>query len=371
MPVRLQLTLSYAGFLVFAGLVVLAGVYLVLRYGPDQPIVAAIPQREGAISESKEMALLGVSGLILVGLAVIGLVGGWFLAGRMLRPLRAITATARLSSVTGSLDHRVRLPGRRDEFTELADTYDAMMDRLQQSFEEQQRFAANASHELRTPLAVMKTMLDVAAADPGRQDIPRLIRRLRETNKRGIDIVETLLALSALDQGMLDRQRVDLALIVDDASDVLLPEADDAGIRFDANVAPCEVDGNAVLLHQLVMNLGQNGIRHNEQGGAVYLGLTADPSDASRCLLMVRNTGAILNAEVLSTLTEPFVRGRGRVAALDGRHRGHGLGLALVQRIAEAHDGCLDLRPNVTGGLTATVSLPLREGAQPTNHGAW
>ena len=141
LTVRLRLTLSYAGFLVFAGLVVLAGVYLVLRYGPDYAFARTVPGSEGALPNAKEAALLHVSLAILVSLAIIGLVGGWFLAGRMLRPLQSITAAARLAATTGSLEHRIRLLGHRDEFTELSDTFDAMLDRLQQSFEEQRRFA--------------------------------------------------------------------------------------------------------------------------------------------------------------------------------------------------------------------------------------
>jgi two-component system sensor histidine kinase VanS len=313
LTVRLRLTLSYTGFLVFAGLVVLADVYLVLRYGPDYPLGPAIPPREGALPASKEMALLRVSVLILVSLAMIGLAGGWILAGRLLRPLQAITAAARFAAATGSLDHRIELPGRPDEFTELADTFDAMLDRLQQSFEEQQRFAANASHELRTPHAVTKTMLEVAIADPDGQDVRELARRLHETNQRGIDIVETLLALSALGHGEVERRRLDLALVVDDALDTLVLEAAAAGVTVEEDLTSCAIDGNEVLLHQLVMNLGQNGIRHNlPENGTLRIAVCPDPSDAESCLLVVENTGAILDPSM--SARSPSHSSEGRAA---------------------------------------------------------
>jgi two-component system sensor histidine kinase VanS len=355
----LRLTLSYAGFLVFAGLVVLAGVYLVLRYGPNYSFTRAVPQYEGAVAEDTEAALLRVSVGILISLAIIGLAGGWILAGHMLRPLQAITAAARFAAATGSLNHRIELPGRRDEFTELSDTFDAMLDRLQQSFEEQRRFAANASHELRTPLAIINTILEVAIAEPDRKDTEEVFRRLYETNQRGINIVETLLTLSALSRGQVESHRIDLAAIVEDALDSLSFEADAAAVCMEERLATCEVVGNEVLLHQLVVNLGQNGIRHNLAcGGRLRVSVSPDAGDASRCLLVFENTGPMLTPALVQTLTEPFVRGQGRVASSQGRRVGHGLGLTLAAKIVEVHGGLLRLRPNPSGGLTATISLP-------------
>lgn len=359
LTVRLRLTLSYAGFLLFAGVVVLAGVYVVLRFGPDYPLGPAIPRPEGALPESKELALIRVSIVILASLAVIGLVGGWILAGHMLRPLQTITAAARFAATTGSLEHRINLPGRRDEFTELSDTFDAMLDRLQQSFEEQQRFAANASHELKTPQAITKTMLEVAIADPDSQDVRELARRLQETNQRGIDIVETLLALSALGHGDIERQRVDLALVVDDALDSLSLEADAAGVSIQEELQSCNVSGNEVLLRQLVMNLGQNAIRHNlPEAGTVRIAVSPVRDSRDCCMLLVENTGPVLDPDRIRTFTEPFVRGQGRLAIPGQRHKGHGLGLTLVAKIVDVHGGVLDLRANPAGGLTATVTLP-------------
>lgn len=363
LTVRLRMTLSYTALLVFAGLVVLAGVYLVLRYGPDTP--TAFPRRDGALADEREEALLRVSIIILVSLAAMGIVGGWILAGRMLRPLQAITAAARFAAVTGSLEHRVRLRGRPDEFTELSDTFDAMLDRLQQSFEEQQRFAANASHELRTPHAVTKTMLEVAMADPDGQDVRELARRLHETNQRGIDIVETLLALSTLSHGAVDREVVDLADVVDEALDTLLLEADAAGIEVEWDLDACAVHGNAVLLHQLVLNLGQNAIRHNlDHEGWMSMIVRCDPGDAGCVLLEVTNSGPVIPPGLARTFLEPFVRGRGRLAGTGERPRGHGLGLTLVAKIVESHGGTLRLHANPTGGLTATVSLPRSAGSR-------
>jgi len=347
LTVRLRLTLSYAGLLVFAGAVVAVIIYAVMRFVPNYPLTAANPRDEGPVATRGEIlhTVTTLSAYALVFLAVVGMAGGWLLAGRMLRPLQEITAAARLAA-TGSLDHRIGLTGIKDEFTDLSDTFDEMLDRLQLSFEQYRRFAANASHELRTPHTVMKTMLEVAIADPEHQDVRQLVGRLHEMNQRGIDIVEALLTLASLNNRTVDLEPVDLATITRQALTELKDEAAGAGVTLSAELEETVVLGNEVLLHQLVMNLGQNAIRHNlAEGGAMKLTVRHRE-------LIVSNTGPVLAPLAVRTLTEPFTKPKGRYSA------GHGLGLALVARIAETHHATLALNPNPAGGLTVTTTLP-------------
>ena len=271
--------------------------------------------------------------------------GGWYLAGRMLRPLQEITLAARRAA-EGSLDHRIGLTGIKDEFTDLSDTFDEMLDRLQRSFEQYRRFAANASHELRTPHAVMKTMLEVAIADPEHQDVRELSRRLQETNQRGIDLVEALLTLASVDNRVIELDPLDLATTARQAVDELQRRGNRRRHHGTTDLEETLVLGNEILVHQLVTNLGQNAIRHNTGPGGTLTVSTRDHQ------LAVTNTGPILTADQASTLTEPFTK-------TTGRHTGsHGLGLALVARIVETHHGRLALEPNPTGGLTVTATLP-------------
>ncbi|WP_223830449.1 sensor histidine kinase [Nocardiopsis quinghaiensis] len=358
---RMRLALSYALFLNVAGAATLAVVYLGMRYVPSYPLSTTDPSVSHVASRQEILgSLLKASGLALVALAVIGLWGGWVIAGRVLRPLQEITRAARRAA-DGSLDHRIGLRGRRDEFTDLSDTFDHMLDRLQRSFEVQQRFAANASHELRTPLAITRTMLDVARADPHGQDHPRLVARLYETNQRGIEVVDAMLQLSSLARTPPDMEPVDLSDTVREAVATTEREAADLGVTVSVRSTPSPVTGDGVLLRQLVVNLLQNALRHNlPADGGVVLTTMPDPLGRDLVLLTVSNTGPHLTAPV-QNLVEPFLRGGGRVAGGGGSARaGHGLGLPIVARIAEAHGGGLRLAPNPDGGLTARVSLSVR-----------
>src|SRR4051794_19717143 len=205
LSVRLKLTLSYAGFLVLAGAVVLAVGYFSLSRGAH-PGVIFLVQNHGDLLN----AFAPTAAIVLAFLLVFGLAGGWLLAGRMLAPLDRITEATR-TAATGSLSHRIRLPGRSDEFRELADAFDAMLARLEAHVSEQQRFAANASHELRTPLAVTQTLLEVARNDHDR-DNGELVERLHAVNTRAIDLTEALLLLSRADQRSFTSEQVDLSL---------------------------------------------------------------------------------------------------------------------------------------------------------------
>jgi two-component system sensor histidine kinase VanS len=269
----------------------------------------------------------------------------------MLAPLTRITDATRMAT-TGSLSHRIRLPGRRDEFRELGDAFDTMLERLETHVGEQRRFAANASHELRTPLTITQTLLDVARTDPNR-DIDELVGRLRAINTRAIDLTEALLLLSRADQRSFTREPVDLSLIAEEATETLLTFAESRGVTIETSGEVTATVGSHALLLQLATNLVHNAIVHNlPEKGAVWVTTSVRP-DAT--VLTVENTGEILAREVIATLVEPFQRGSERIRS---DHAGVGLGLAIVKSITQAHDGTLTLTPRPAGGLVVTVQLP-------------
>jgi two-component system, OmpR family, sensor histidine kinase VanS len=277
-------------------------------------------------------------------------VGGWLLAGQMLAPLTRITNATRIAA-TGSLSHRIHLEGRSDEFRELADAFDAMLARLEAQVAEQQRFAANASHELRTPLAVTQTLLDVARRDPDR-DGGELIDRLHAVNSRAIDLTEALLVLSRADQRSFGREHVDLSLVAEEATETLLPLAEQRSATIETSGDAAPTIGSSALLLQLTTNLVHNAIVHNlPEGGMVWITTGVHRTGA---VLTVENTGEQLTPQLVSTLVEPFLRGTRRIRS---EHAGVGLGLAIVKSITQAHDGVLTLTPRDAGGLCVTVRL--------------
>ncbi|MCU1369539.1 MAG: sensor histidine kinase [Ilumatobacteraceae bacterium] len=356
MSVRLKLTLSYTGFLVLAGAVLLAAVWLyLLRYVPDRAMLSTDDPDLGTGVFPIRSTLLRVfaprAAVAMGVLLVIGLVGGWLLAGRMLRPLERITAATRLAG-TGSLAHRIEMEGRQDEFRELADAFDTMLARLEAHVDQQRRFSANASHELRTPLAITKTLLEVASRqdDP---DVDALIDRLQTVNDRAIGLTQALLVLSQADQRSFAHEAVDLSLIVEEALEALLPVGDQHGVEIEIDGGPAPTTGSHALLLQLTTNLAHNAIVHNQpEHGTVWITTGADETAV---LLEVANTGAVVSSEVATTLTEPFQRGAERIRT---EHEGVGLGLAIARSIATAHDGTLSVAPRPGGGLTVSVRLP-------------
>jgi two-component system sensor histidine kinase VanS len=289
---------------------------------------------------------------VLAFLLAFGLVGGWILAGRMLAPLTRITNAARMAG-NRSLSHRIRMTGRQDEFRELSDAFDSMLEQLESHVAEQQRFAANASHELRTPLAISRTLLDIARQDPTR-DRGELIERLHAANARAINLTEALLLLSRGERGNFTRESVDLSLIAEEAAETLLPLAEQRRITLDVTGGAARTSGSAELLLRMVANLVQNAIVHNLPADGTVRVHTASHGDMS--VLRVENTGRRLPPELVPTLTEPFQRGTERVRT--DEHAGIGLGLAIVHSIVRAHDGTLDLVPRPAGGLLVTVQLP-------------
>jgi two-component system sensor histidine kinase VanS len=284
-------------------------------------------------------------------LLAFGLLGGWFLAGRMLAPLTRITDATRLAA-GGSLSHRIELPGRTDEFRELADAFDAMLARLEAHVAEQQRFAANASHELRTPLAITQTLLEVARNDQDR-DTEQLLARLHAVNSRAIELTEALLLLSRADPRAFTPDPVDLSLLGEEATETLLPLAEKRGVTITTSGGPAPAFGSAALLLQVTTNLVHNAIVHNLSDGGTVCVLSGVRDGAA--VLTVENSGEQLAAHLVPTLVEPFRRGNDRVRS---DHAGAGLGLAIVKRITEAHGGTLALAPRPGGGLHVTVRLP-------------
>ncbi|WP_281176283.1 sensor histidine kinase [Pseudonocardia acaciae] len=354
MSVRLRLTLSYAGFLMLAGAMLLGAVWVfLLRDVPLRNLIPRLAYFPLVFDPSNAGPIIfgPAAVLVLTFLLVFGLVGGWILAGSMLAPLTRITNATRMAAA-GSLSHRVRLPGRADEFRELADAFDAMLARLETHVAEQRRFAANASHELRTPLATTHALLDVARNDPSR-DTGELVERLRAVNTRAIDLTEALLLLSRADQRSFAREHVDLSLVAEEAAETLLPVADKRGVTIETFGDITPASGSPALLLQLATNLVHNAIVHNlPDGGAVWVSTGVRPGSV---VLTVENTGEELTRELVATLAEPFQRGAERVRT---DHAGVGLGLAIVRSIAQAHDGALTLTPRPGGGLRATVELP-------------
>jgi two-component system, OmpR family, sensor histidine kinase VanS len=360
LSVRLKLTLSYAGFLMLAGALMLAAAWLagqqrqpfelLLRYVPDGVITTIgglVPGNNSFLLR----AFAPAAAIALAFLLVFGLLGGWLLAGRMLAPLTRITDATRMAG-NGSLSHRIRLPGRRDEFRELADAFDTMLKRLEAHDAEQQRFAANASHELRTPLAITQTLLDVARKDLNR-DTAELVDRLHFVNTRAIDLTEALLLLSRADQRSFTREQVDLSLIAEEATETLLPLAEKHGVTIETSGEMTPTIGSDALLLQLTTNLVQNAIVHNlPEQGTVWVTTSVLPKSVA---LTVENTGEKLAPQLVPTLGEPFRRGTERIRT---DHAGVGLGLAIVKSITQAHDGTLTLTPRAAGGLRVTVQLP-------------
>ena len=350
LSVRLKLTLSYAGLLMVAGALLLAVVWVfLLRYVPDGPGPLG-PPYSPTRSDLLD-AFAPKAAIMLAFLLVFSLLGGWLLAGQMLAPLTRITAATRLAA-TGSLAHRIRLEGRRDEFRELADAFDSMLARLEAQVAEQQRFAANASHELRTPLAITQTLLEVARNDQSRGN-DELVDRLHFVNTRAIDLTEALLLLSRADQRSFVREHADLSLIAEDATETLLPFAEQRGITIETSGEVTPAIGSPALLLQLATNLVHNGIVHNlPDEGTVWVTTRVHPKTV---VLTVENTGEKLTPGLVATLGEPFQRGSKRIRT---DHAGVGLGLAIVKSITQAHDGTLTLTPRAGGGLCVTVQLP-------------
>ena len=352
LSVRLKLTLSYAGFLLLAGTLLLAVVWVfLLRYVPPDAAMTAngfMPGRDDLVRAFAPKAAWAV-----VTLLAFGLVGGWVLAGRMLAPLDRITRATRMAS-KGSLSYRIELEGRMDEFRELADAFDAMLARLEAHVAQQQRFAANASHELRSPLTTVKTMIDVTPADPDVDPggLRALAERIRDVNQSNIDTIEALLDLATVGDTLFTPESVDATALIEEITKELADEVEEKRLTLTTHTAGTWTLGSPILLRQAISNLLRNATRHNHPDGQITV-LTATLPESIR--LTVANTGAAIPVEMIGQLAEPFARAHGRTLT---RGTGHGLGLAIVAAIATAHKGTLTLEPNPGGGLIAHLDLP-------------
>ncbi|WP_367316699.1 sensor histidine kinase [Agreia sp. PsM10] len=351
---RAKLAMSYAGVVVLTGSLILVAVWVfLLRYVPE----SVYPYTDTGEFSPNRLDLIRVfqpvAAIVMIVLVTAGLLGGWVLAGRVLFPLDRIMDATRKASA-GSLSHRIQLPGRNDEFHELADAFDTMLTRLEAQALEQQRFSANASHELRTPLTITKTLLDVARTDPD-PDVTATIEQLAAINERAINLTEALLLLGRADQKSFVLEQVDLSLIAEQAAEILLPLAEKNGVVIDTSGEFCPSQGSPALLLQLTTNLIHNAIVHNlPNHGRIHV---TSSNRADSVILTVENTGPVVNPEIVATLTEPFQRGVERVRS---NHDGIGLGLAIVSSIVTAHNGLLSITAPPTGGLHVEVRLTPR-----------
>ena len=398
--IRLKLTLWYGGMFLLAGALLLTLTYVLVRQG-FQPaphkvreIVAQrlhIPLNQlepgsrgffqfprpgtgsvGGVNvgrlireiQAEQMQqqlndLITWSGVALAIMAVVSLGLGWVVAGRLLRPVHELTGLARRLSES-TLHERIRLQRPRDELKELADTFDAMLERLDKAFAGQRQFVANASHELRTPLTIIRTELDVALADPDlpREELEATATAIRDALGRSEDVIDGLLVLARSD-ALADTQTVDLAALVRESLERYAAEADVAGLGAELALGPSVVEGDRLLLGRMVDNLVENAVLHNEQGGW----LRAETAQtAERATFVLSNGGPVVSDADASRLFERFFR---TDASRSRRTGGTGLGLSIVLAVAEAHGGTVTAAPLPAGGLEVRVSLP-RSGASAT-----
>jgi signal transduction histidine kinase len=277
----------------------------------------------------------------------------WTFTGRVLKPLRDVTGTARRLSAE-SLGERIALRGPRDEVAELADTFDAMLDRLQATFASQRQFVANASHELRTPLSVIRTELDVTLADPkaDADELRRMADVVRSATLRAGQLVDALLLLARTDgMGIGLVERVDLATVVGSAWQAVRGEAERRRLRASFTCAPTPVAGDPALLERVAGNLLENGVRHNVEGGWLDVSTGVRPGWV---MLRVSSSGANVDPDKVEELFESFRRGGVHRTA----HTGTGLGLSIVRAVVRAHGGTASAEAVNGGGLTVTVHLP-------------
>jgi signal transduction histidine kinase len=289
---------------------------------------------------------------VLAGVVLVAVALGWLLAGRLLRSVRRITRVA--ERVTGrNLSERIDLEGPRDELRELADAFDGMLARLDGVFRAQRRFVADASHELRTPLAAMRAEVEVLAADPdaAAADVESATLVLRRQLARSDELIEALLALARSEPELLVREGVDVARIAREAFEDAGARVAARRLRISHQLAPAVVHGDRRLLKLLVGNLLGNAVKHNHDGGWIRLRTSVD---ADKALLAVANSGHVVPADEVQELAQAFRRG-GRARVGDG----HGLGLAIVQAVARAHQGTMTINRGNDGGLRIEVRLPL------------
>jgi signal transduction histidine kinase len=365
--VRLKMTLLYAGVFFVAGALLLSVSYALVRTNLTDPAnLRNLPGDNWALNQAVQhevaddaLARLRTQyAIALAAMTGLSVLLGWGVAGRVLRPLQRITATAQRVS-QDNLDERIGLEGPRDELKELADTFDGMLERLSGAFASQRRFVANASHELRTPLTVIRTELDVTLADPHATtaELRGMAETVRDATLATQRLIQALLTLARSEGGVVRRDPADLAEGARLALAQTGPEAAARHLVVRPTLDSAPVRGDRRLLERLVANLVENAIRHNRDGGMVEV---RTATAAGRSTVEVRNDGALVPPEAVASLFEPFQR-------LDRGARGDGvgLGLSIVRSVADAHGGSVELRARPSGGLVARVSLPAFDGAIP------
>ncbi|PWR09660.1 two-component sensor histidine kinase [Micromonospora sicca] len=374
---RLRLTLLNGVLLVGAGVILVLLAWLLVRDAlrptdellPGTTVVLADGrtldagqwQRELVDAASRELLVKGL--LALLAISVVGVAGAWLVAGRALRPLHQVTATAqRLGEAT--LDQRIGWSGADDEVAELAKTFDAMLDRIAAAFEAQKRFVANASHELRTPLAVMRTEIDVTLSDDEADiaEYRRMATVVRDASERANGLVDALLVLARSEaqtgRRLGRRAECDLAVGTANALSAVAREVERIGLRVQTSLRPAPVVGDPGLLDRLAGNLIENAVRYNHLHGRIWV---RTGSDGQRSWLVVGNTGFEVAQADVPGLFEPFRRGgQERTGA-----RGSGLGLSIVRAVCDAHGGAVTVVAQPGGGLEVTATLPSADAPCP------
>lgn len=385
--VRLRLTLFYSGLFLLSGAALLAITYVLVRNATAPSVVVRMGRQGsqrltgGAASQLLTKSRLGhglpssvqqaraqaihdhaaelhqllvQSGIALAIMTVISIVLGWLVAGRVLRPLRTITATTRQISER-NLHERLALAGPHDELKDLADTVDGLLARLETAFDAQRRFVANAAHELRTPLTLLRALLEETLSDPTAtiDSFRTTARRLLTLGQEQERLLEALLTLASSERGLDRREPLDLSVLVDTVLLDPRPEINRLGVRISADVKPAPVIGDAALLERLLNNLIENALQHNIPAGTAQVSVG---TRGKRAFLSVTNTGPIVPAEDLDQLFEPFRRlGADRTARGDGHN---GLGLSIVRAIVTAHRAAIVARAQPDGGLAIEVDFP-------------
>jgi signal transduction histidine kinase len=363
---RLRLTLLYSGMFLALGTAIVVVIFLAGSHGRvigSSTVSAAPAPARGApivhdvVSQQHSAdvdRLLAASWVTLLMTAGVSAVLGWFLAGRVLRPLRQMTVAAQTISA-GNLHERLALTGPDDEFKQLGDTFDDLLGRLEASFAAQRRFVANAAHELRTPLTVERTLLQVALADPdasaasARAACEELLAFGRDHER----LLDSLLMLASSERGLARREPIGLAAVADAVLESSRPEIERRSLAVTAELQPVTLNGDRALIECLVANLIDNALRYNDPGGRVDVRIAANAGDA---VLTVTNSGPQVPPEEIERLFEPFRRLTTDRTTTDGHH---GLGLSIVRAVATAHRATISATPKTDGGLAIAVTFPI------------
>jgi signal transduction histidine kinase len=316
--------------------------------------VAALADFRAVVEASLVNLSVAVSAFALGLIAVLSALAAWYVAGRALTPLKAVTATARrLSHAT--LHERIRMEGPQDEIKDLADTFDDMLRRLDSAFQSQRNFMANVSHELRTPLALERTVVDVALADQAASaaELREVLAEVAQAVGEQERLIESLMVLAVSERGLARRETVDLGEVIARVVDEVKQDPAAAALSVSASLVPASVSGDPALLARMFANVAENAARHNVPGGWLAVSMAVD---ASRARTTVRNSGPIIPPEAVEALFEPFRRLTGERT---GHGSGRGLGLSIARAVALAHDGTIAARALPEGGLEVTIELPL------------